>query len=108
MSLRSIAPSLGPASRSPLTATPPVLRRPVAVDSFERAALQRGAIGPSVEAWQKKLVSLGYLTRNQKASGPGVFGPRTEAATAAFQRACGLPASGQVTPATLAKMNAAP
>lgn len=50
-----------------------------------------------MQAWQRWLISRGYDLRAD-----GIFGPRTEAATRAVQRAAGLPASGVVDDATLA------
>jgi hypothetical protein len=56
----------------------------------------RGAMGPSVRRLQRTLVRLGHLTRDAFATGPGVFGPRTEQAVRAFQLQAGLSPSGQV------------
>ena len=84
---------LFPLAQLQRVAAPPAQKVPVqAVDAFDQASaasvatLKRGSIGAAVEAWQDKLVWLGYMTRSQKASGPGVFGPVTEEATRQFQR----------------------
>src|SRR2546423_12323884 len=58
--------------------------------------LRRGSTGATVTDLQKKLVSLGYLSRDAFSSGPGVFGPRTEHAVKLFQKANGLRTTGQV------------
>ena len=66
-------------------------------------SLQRGFTGSdAVRAVQKRLKELGYY----KGSADGDFGPATEAAVKAFQRANGLTADGKVGKQTLAKMNA--
>lgn len=59
-----------------------------------------GSKGPQVEALQDKLVKLGYMTEEQKATGPGIFGPRTEGALKSFQTDIGLPATGKTDAAT--------
>lgn|GEM_PF-5288720 len=64
--------------------------------SRPKKTLTRGAMGPSVRKLQRTLVRLGHLTRDGFASGPGVFGPRTEQAVRAFQLQAGLSPSGQV------------
>lgn len=46
--------------------------------------LRRGDRGAATEALQDLLVATGYLTAAQKATGPGVHGPQTAAAFAAF------------------------
>lgn len=57
-------------------------------------ALPRGDRGPRVLALQETLVRLGHLSAAALATGPGVFGRRTEAALKEFQRANGLSDSG--------------
>lgn len=47
--------------------------------------LKRGASGTKVEALQNLLIALGHLTKDQKATGPGLFGVRTEKAMKEFQ-----------------------
>ncbi|HJX91556.1 MAG TPA: penicillin-insensitive murein endopeptidase [Pyrinomonadaceae bacterium] len=47
--------------------------------------LRRGASGPEVERLQDELVDLGYMTRAQKLTGIGSFGPITENALKHFQ-----------------------
>lgn len=56
--------------------------------------LRRGSQGPEVEKLQEELVDIGYLTRAQKQSGPGKFGPLTEAALKNFQKDNHLDPSG--------------
>ncbi len=66
-------------------------------------SLQRGFKGSeAVRAVQKRLKELGYYN----GSADGDFGPATEAAVKAFQKANGLSADGKVGKQTLAKMNA--
>lgn len=62
--------------------------------------LARGATGAEVERLQDQLVALGHLTAADKATGPGIFGGRTERALKAFQRANQLADSGVYTEAT--------
>lgn len=66
--------------------------------------LERGQENEAVRVWQTKLVRAGYLTQSQMDTGPGMFGPQTEAATIAFQQNNGLNVSGRVGVATEAKM----
>jgi LysM repeat protein len=70
----------------------------------QRAALQRGATGGAVSSMQRKLVAKGFMTSAQLATGPGIFGPRTEAAVRAFQSSRGLPITGVAGPQTLAAL----
>lgn len=56
--------------------------------------LAQGSTGSAVSALQSFLVSKGYMTPAQVATGPGVFGPQTAAAVAAFQQASGVDTSG--------------
>jgi peptidoglycan hydrolase-like protein with peptidoglycan-binding domain len=62
--------------------------------------LRRGSSGPEVETLQDDLISLGHLRPEEKAGGPGVFGPRTERAVKALQAANTLPPSGIMDGAT--------
>jgi len=64
--------------------------------------LEFGMEVPAVLELQKRLVSLGYL----KATPNGYFGPATQAAVIAWQRAKGLPGTGYFGPLSRAKMNA--
>lgn len=66
--------------------------------------LARGQENEAVRVWQTKLVRAGFLTQAQMDTGPGVFGPQTQAATIAFQQQHGLNVSGKVGVATQAKM----
>jgi len=58
------------------------------------ADLRRGDRGPRVLALQQTLVRFGHLSAAALATGPGVFGARTERALKEFQRANGLIESG--------------
>lgn len=56
-------------------------------------------------ALQQRLIELGYMTPQQVATGPGVYGPRTTAAVQQFQQERGLPVTGQYDAATQEAMN---
>lgn len=62
--------------------------------------IKKGASGATVRALQDDLVRLGYMTRAQVNTGPGVFGPRTDAALRRFQSAHGLTSDGTFGPDT--------
>jgi predicted chitinase len=64
--------------------------------------LKRGAQGAAVKQLQAALVKAGNLTQKEMNTGPGVFGPRTEAALKEFQQAHGVPATGYYGPKTRA------
>jgi predicted chitinase len=64
--------------------------------------LKRGASGAAVKQLQAALVKAGTLTKKEMNTGPGVFGPRTEAALKEFQREHGVPATGYYGPKTRA------
>jgi hypothetical protein len=66
------------------------------------APLRKGDRGDLVERWQEFLLGQGFDPEGTD----GVFGDDTEAATLAFQRAAGVPASGIVDAATLAAARA--
>lgn len=59
-----------------------------------------GDQGQNVEQLQNWLVQMGYLTPQQVASGPGVYGPQTTAAVAKLQQSLGINPSGQYNPQT--------
>jgi len=62
--------------------------------------LKRGSVGPEVERLQDELIDLGYMTRAQKLTGVGKFGPMTETALKHFQADNHLPASGLFDPSS--------
>ena len=64
--------------------------------------LKHGAAGPEVERLQDELIDLGYMTRAQKLSGVGKFGPITETALKHFQADNHLTASGLFEPSSQA------
>ncbi|HEX7314731.1 MAG TPA: peptidoglycan-binding protein [Pyrinomonadaceae bacterium] len=68
--------------------------------------LRRGDQGANVRALQDSLVQLGHLTAAQVRTGPGNYGPRTEAAVKEFQRENGLTPSGTYDAATAVVMRA--
>lgn len=53
-------------------------------------ALQPGNTGPAVSQLQDYLISQGLMTAEQKATGPGIYGPATTAAVAALQQKLGV------------------
>jgi len=76
----SAALTTAAATRSTVTAPPP--------------GLDKGDTGPKVKQLQDALVKLKYLTSAQVATGPGNFGPKTEAAVKKFQADHKLPTTG--------------
>lgn len=62
--------------------------------------IKKGANGPTVRALQDNLVRLGYMTQAQVNTGPGIFGPQTDAAVRRFQSANGLTNDGIFGPDT--------
>ncbi len=66
--------------------------------------LKRGAQGAAVKQLQAALVKAGTLTQKEMNTGPGVFGPRTEAALKEFQQKHGVPATGYYGPKTRAAL----
>lgn len=69
--------------------------------------LRYGDKGAAVEALQTSLVSLGYLTAADMATGPGIYGRRTQAAVMAFQGDAGQRVDGIAGAATLGAIQAA-
>jgi predicted chitinase len=62
--------------------------------------LQRGMQSGEVDQLQTALVDLGYMTQAQKDTGPGIFGPQTEASLKRFQADHGVPSTGYYGPLT--------
>lgn len=74
----------------------------------ERRDVGPGDSGSDVEGLQSGLVQAGFMTNAQMATGPGIFGPQTEASVRALQTQAGLPVTGVVDAATrraLASLN---
>lgn len=65
-----------------------------------KSPLKKGMEGQNISKLQDFLISKGYMTAEQKSTGPGKFGPKTEAALKAFQREHGLKDDGIVGPKT--------
>jgi N-acetylmuramoyl-L-alanine amidase len=77
--------------------TPVAPRAPLAAAATVTApppGLGEGAKGPQVKQLQDALVKLKYMTAEQVATGPGIFGPKTEAAVKKFQADHKLPTTG--------------
>ena len=66
--------------------------------------LKRGMKGPAVKELQSALVKLGKMSAAEMATGPGVFGPRTDAAVKRFQVSQGIQPSGYYGPKTRAAL----
>jgi peptidoglycan hydrolase-like protein with peptidoglycan-binding domain len=81
------------------------------LDGFERKSvtavlvLQRGMTGAVVTGLQQKLVASRFMPPSDFKSGPGVYGPRTEAAVRRLQEYAGLPVTGVVGPSTFAALH---
>lgn len=95
--------------KPPTGPTPPPTKPPSTGGvSVPQVDLRRGAEGPEVRKLQSALISLGYMTQAQVNTGPGIFGPQTEAAVARFQKDQGIsPNSGIFGPKTRAAMTEA-
>jgi len=79
------------------------------VDGFERKSvvtqlLQRGMTGAAVTSLQQKLVAAKFMSSSDFRSGPGVYGPRTEAAVKRLQQSVGLAVTGLAGPTTMAAL----
>lgn len=72
---------------------------------FEKQTnLKKGMEGESVSKLQDFLISKGFMGADQKATGPGKFGPQTEEALKAYQRSHGLKDDGILGPKTRKSM----
>ena len=56
--------------------------------------LKKGDEGAAVESLQDELIDLGYMTLEQKKTGVGIFGPKTEKFVKAFQKDISLKETG--------------
>ncbi|KFE72096.1 peptidoglycan-binding protein [Hyalangium minutum] len=85
----------GPMTREALT-------KRAAAPSFSvpQSDLQRGTQGEEVRQLQSALVNMGYMTQAQMDTGPGIFGPQTEASLKRFQADSGVPSTGYYGPMT--------
>ncbi len=85
----------GPRTRSALGLSAPLLQ------GLPTSTLRLGSRGAQVVTWQHRL---DQLPSGARVRADGVFGPRTVAATRAFQRRAGLAPDGVVGPRTRAAM----
>jgi hypothetical protein len=76
--------------------------KPLRGVTVPRVDLTRGAQGSGVAQLQRALVKLRSMTQQQMNTGPGIFGPITEAALKRFQKAHGVDAIGVYGPKTRA------
>lgn len=65
-----------------------------------KGGVRRGARGEVVARLQRRLVELNYMTPQQVATGPGLFGRQTENAVRQFQADHGIPQTGALGPLT--------
>ena len=82
----------------------PVAGKPLSGVKVPGVNLQRGAQGAAVKQLQSALVKAGVMTRAQMNTGPGSFGPQTQASLKKFQRAHGVEALGVYGPKTRAAL----
>lgn len=80
-----------PVKGSNATPTAPQAKGTPAVPTRD---LRRGDKGDQVKRLQADLVKLGFMTQAAMNTGPGIFGPQTQASLRAFQRAHHLPVTG--------------
>lgn len=104
-----------PATVPPPPTTPPATPPPPETQAVvPSVALQPGASGAEVKKLQDYLVALGFMTAEQVATGPGIYGPKTTAAVKALQERLGVDNSsgpgyfGPRTIEALSKSNIAP
>jgi peptidoglycan hydrolase-like protein with peptidoglycan-binding domain len=96
----------GRATEIPSTPPAPPPQAP-AVAGAPGIDLQRGTEGEEVRSLQASLVQLGHMSQADMDTGPGTFGPRTEAAVKSFQGAHGVPTTGYYGPLTRAALEKA-
>ncbi len=91
-------PTPQPPAPTPPPATPPSTTPPTT--GLPQATLRQGDRGEAVRTLQQSLIRLGYMTEAAYNTGPGIFGPRTDAALRAFQRDAGITVDGIYGPQT--------
>ncbi len=78
--------TVAPVATTSSTATP----TPQGAVSPPNVSLQPGATGMEVKKLQDYLVSIGLMTAEDVATGPGIYGPKTTAAVLALQQKLGV------------------
>lgn len=93
---------VGPRTKAAIAAAKSAATLPVPT-----ATLEPGSRGEQVKQLQNALVRLGFMTQAQMNTGPGVFGPRTDAALRDFQGSKSLEADGIYGPKSRAALSKA-
>jgi N-acetylmuramoyl-L-alanine amidase len=83
-----------PTTQRSTTVAPRTTATAAATVTAPPAGLREGDKGPKVKQLQDALVKLKYMTKEQVATGPGIFGKKTEAAVKKFQADHKLPTTG--------------
>jgi peptidoglycan hydrolase-like protein with peptidoglycan-binding domain len=96
------APSNGPSGPSAPSGDKPPASADLKGVKMPAGDLEKGARGPEVEQLQKALVKTGHMKQSDMNTGPGIFGPKTEAALKKFQADNGVDAIGRYGPKTRA------
>lgn len=85
----------GAPANAPTTPNPTAAAAPGANDAIAKLpALAPGMTSNDVKTLQDWLVSQGYLSAADAATGPGIYGPKTTAAVAAWQKANNIDTQG--------------
>jgi len=92
------SPSPTPTPQPPSPTPPPATTPPTT--GLPQTTLRQGDRGEAVRMLQQSLIRLGYMTEAAYNTGPGIFGPRTDAALRAFQRDAGITVDGIYGPQT--------
>jgi murein L,D-transpeptidase YcbB/YkuD len=68
------------------------------------AGFSRGATGVFIQSVQKKMIELGYFSKEEAATGDGIFGPKLESRIKLFQKNNGLEMNGIIDEQTKSKI----